>query len=73
MCKLGVKEWLVVQAMWANARSCEELVVKVGVHQKSVLAALSCEFSSGCPQELLYADDLVLIAKSMEELIKKFK
>ena len=33
--------------------------------------ALSCEFSSGCPQELLYSDDLVLIAESMEELIEE--
>ena len=55
---------------------------KVGIHQGSVLCpllfitvlqALSGEFRSGCPQELLYTDDLVLIAKSMEELIEKFK
>ena len=38
-----------------------------------VLEALSCEFRSGCPHELIYADDLVLIAESMEELIEKFK
>ena len=37
------------------------VVVKIGVHQ-----ALLCEFRSGCPHELLYADDLVLIADSME-------
>ena len=28
---------------------------------------------SGCSQELIYADDLVLIAEIMEELIEKFK
>ena len=32
-----------------------------------------CEFRSGCAQELLYSDDLVMIAESMEELIEKFK
>ena len=38
-----------------------------------LLEALWHEFKSRCPQELLYADDLVLIAGSMEELIEKFK
>ena len=38
-----------------------------------VLEALAHGFRSGCPQELLYADDLVLIAEGMEELIEKFK
>ena len=28
---------------------------------------------SGYPHELFYADDLVLISESMEELIEKFK
>ena len=55
----------------------EEFEVKVGVHQGSVLSpllfiivleALSVEFRTGCPWELLYADDLALVAKSMEEL-----
>ena len=49
MCKLGVDEWcVVVQAMYANARSCvrvsgalsEECAVKVGVHQESVVSPL---------------------------------
>ena len=57
-------------------------MVKVGVYQGSVLSpslfimvleALSCEFRSGCPQVLLYHNDLVLIAESMQELIEKFK
>ena len=36
-----------------------------------VLEALSMEFRTGCPWELLYADDLVIIAKTMEELAVK--
>ena len=82
MRKLDVEEWLVrvEQAMYANARSrvrvnstlSGEFMVKVGVHQASVLSpllfvmvleSLLREFRSGCPQELLYADDLVLIAR----------
>ena len=38
-----------------------------------VLAALSKEFISGCPWELLYADDLIIIAKTMEELTVELK
>ena len=54
----------------------EEFEVKVGVHQGSVLSsllfiivleALSREFRSGVPGEDLYADDLVIIAESLEE------
>ena len=58
----------------------EELEVKVGVHHGSVLSpllfiivleALSCEFRSGVPWEDLYADDLVIIAKSLEECVSR--
>ena len=54
----------------------EEFEVKVGMHQGSVLSpvlfiivleALSREFHVGCPWELLYTEDLVLIAESLEE------
>src|SRR3981081_2051128 len=54
--------------------------VKVGVHQGSVLSpllftivleALSKEFREGLPWELLYNDDLVLLAESESELIVK--
>ena len=54
--------------------------VGVGVHQGSVLSpllfiivleALSREFRTGCPWELLYADDLMISAESMEELLVK--
>ncbi|MCU7898061.1 MAG: hypothetical protein KZQ61_05230, partial [Candidatus Thiodiazotropha sp. (ex Lucinoma aequizonata)] len=58
----------------------EEFGVGVGVHQGSVLSpllfiivleALSMEFRTGCPWELLYADDLMISAVSMEELLVK--
>ena len=54
----------------------------VGVHQGSVLSpllfilvleALSREFRTGVPWELLYADDLVVIAESLEECISKLR
>ena len=58
----------------------EEFGVGVGVHQGSVLSpllfiivleALSREFRTGCPWELLFADDLMISAESMEELLVK--
>ena len=58
----------------------EEFGVGVGVHQGSVLSpllfiivleALSREFRTGCPWELLYADNLMISAESMEELLVK--
>ena len=58
----------------------EEFEVKVGVHQGSVLSpllfiivleALSREFRCGVPWEDLYADDLVIIAESMEECVRR--
>ena len=54
--------------------------MKVGVHQVSVLStllfifvlvALSGEFHSRVPWEDLYADDLVIIADSLAECVKK--
>ena len=36
-----------------------------------VLEALSCQFSCGVPWEDLYADDLVLIAESLEECVRR--
>ena len=60
----------------------EEFSVGVCVHQSSVvspllfiivLEALSREFRTGCPWELLYADDLIYSAESMEELLVKLK
>ena len=58
----------------------DEFGVKVGVHQGSVLSpllfvivleALSCEFRTGTPWELLYADDLVISAETEEGLKMK--
>ena len=54
--------------------------MKVGVHQGSVLSpllfiivleALSREFCSGVPWEDLYANDLVIIAESLEECVRR--
>ena len=58
----------------------EEFEVKVGVHQDSalslllfiiVLEALPQEFSSGVPWEDLYTNDLVIIAESLEECVRR--
>ena len=58
----------------------KEFEVKVGVHQGSVLSpllfiivleALSGEFRAGVPWEDLYADDLVIIADSLEECVRR--
>ena len=58
----------------------EGFSVKVGVHQGSglsprlfitVLEALPQEFRTACLWENLYADDLVIIIESLEELQKK--
>ena len=60
----------------------EMFEVGVGVHQGSVLSpllfiivleALSRSFKSGCPYELLYADDLAIIAPTKEELFLRLK
>ena len=54
--------------------------VQVGVHQDSVLSPLlfiivleilSRDFRTSCPWELLHADDLVLLADTMDELLSK--
>ena len=65
-----------------NGKLGEEFEVKVGVHQGSVLSpilfaivleALSRGFCAGLPWELLYADDLVIIADSLDELSVKME
>ena len=54
--------------------------VRVNVHQGSVLSpllfvivleAFSMEFLTGCPWEILYADDLMVSAQFMDELLAK--
>ena len=37
----------------------------------AVLEALSCEFHCGFPREDLFADDLVIIAESLEECVRR--
>ena len=68
--------------MKIEGRESEEFSVKVGVHQGSVLSpllfvvvmeALSLEFREGLPMELLYADDLILMAESREKLVERIK
>ena len=58
----------------------QEFEVKVGAHQGSVLStllfiivleALSLEFWAGVLWEDLYADDLVIIADSLEECVRR--
>ena len=65
-----------------NGSYSDEFEVKVGVHQGSVfspllfiivLEALSREFFTRCPWELLYADDIVLIAETLDLLMEKLK
>ena len=60
----------------------DEFPVKVGVHQGGVLSpllfvivleALSRAFRTGCPLEMLYADDLVLMAETLDDLLVKLK
>ena len=82
-------EWAVcvIQGMYSNAYShvqvnvqySEDFGMGVGVSFLSpllfilVVEALSCEFCTGVPWELLYTDDLVLIVDSQEECISKLK
>ena len=65
-----------------NGSYSDEFEVKVGVDQGSVLSpllfiivleALSREFRTSCPWELLYTDDLVLIAETLDLLMEKLK
>ena len=58
----------------ANGCFSERFEVTVGVHQGSVLSlllfaivmeALSCKCHIGCPWELLYADDLVIMSGNL--------
>ena len=70
----------VTTAVKVKDKLSEGFEVKVGVHQGSVLSpllftivleALSNSVRCGLPWELLYADDLVLIAESKESLLKR--
>ena len=70
----------VVRTVYGNSKAFE---VKVGMHQGSdlspllfvivmeALEAISREFRVALPWELLYADDLAVIAETEEELIRR--
>ena len=67
-------------AVRLNGKTSQDFSVRVGVHQGSVLSpllfimvmeALSRTFRGGLPLELLYADDLVLLAETVELLKEK--
>ena len=80
---LTAQLWHCIQrlAMWLKQMLDYELSdVKVGLHQGSVLSPLlfavvmdvvSSEARSGLPSELLYADDLVLMAPTMDQLDRR--
>ena len=62
-----------------NGQFSDKFNIKFGVHQDAVLSpllfitvieALSREFKVGCPWELLYTDDLVPKADTLEDLKK---
>jgi len=87
MCKLGVEERLVlavtsiytgaktvVRTVYGNSNSFE---VKVSMHQGSALSPLLFvivmeEFRVALPWKLFYADDLVVIAETRDDIIKRF-
>ena len=65
-----------------NGQYSKEFGVGVGVHKGSVLRpllfilvleALSRQFRTGVPWELLYADDLAVMADSLEECLARLK
>jgi len=65
------------RTVYGNSNGFE---VKVGMHQGSALSpllfvifmkTLSREFRVGVPWELLYADDLIVIAETEDDLIKR--
>jgi len=69
----------VVRTVYGNSKGFEE---KVGMHQGSALSSLlfvivmeatSREFRVALPWELLYADDLAVIAETEEELINSIQ
>src|SRR3989441_8544789 len=70
----------VTTAVKRYGQESESFEVKVGVHQGSVLnpilfnivmQTIADNFKNGLPWELLYADDLVLLAESRLQLVKR--
>ena len=75
-CDSSAQLWHCIHRL-ADAGLSENFEVKVGLHQGSVLSPLlfaavmdvvSSEARSGLPSELLHADDLVIMASTMEQL-----
>jgi len=56
-----------------NGRDSKVLGVRVGVYQGTLLNKLLLFVIEGLPLELLYADDLDLMAKTEELLVEKIK
>jgi len=82
MRKLGFEEWLVsaVMSMYTGVKTVVRTVydnsngfeVKVGMHQGSALSPLLFVMvTKALPWELLYADDLVVIAETEADLITR--
>jgi len=85
MRKLGVEEWLVsaVMSMYTGAKTVvrtvygnsNSFVVKISMHQGSALSPLLfvivMEALLALQRELLYADDLVVIAETEDDLITR--
>ena len=63
----GFNVWPVLRWVFIRALFFSPLLFTI------VLEALSREFRTGCPWELLCADDLMISAESMEELLVKVK
>ena len=79
---IGYKQFGFMPGKWTTDVIFVVRQVKVGVHQGSVLSpilfaivleALSRGFSDGLPWELLYADDIVIMADSLDELSVKLE
>jgi len=85
MRKLGVEEWLVLAVMFVYigaktvVRTVYGFLLKDGMHHGSALSpwpfvivmeALAGECRVALPSSLLYADDLVVIAETEDDLIK---
>ena len=86
MRKLGAEEWLIsaVMSMYTSAKTvvrtvygnseCSEVKVVYALNPLLfviVMEAISRDFRVALPSELLYADDLVAIAETEDDLIKR--
>ena len=78
VCVLQIMYQIARSQVMINNSYSDVFKVQVGVHQGSVLSfllfiiileALSRESQTGCPWKLLYADDPVIIAYTMDELL----